>query len=64
MDTLDAAEKKRTLFIGITAQGNHEIKGLPGEFLKCLGVLTGDVNAQFSQNNCSKGIDPGGLGAG
>jgi len=61
--SLNSAEKDWTLLISITAEGNHMIKALPGEFIHRLRTQGRGVDAQLVQYLGCQQVDPCGFGA-
>jgi hypothetical protein len=58
MEAFNSTKKEWTFLVGITAQGNYMIKGLPGEFFHRLGAQGRSVDTQLSQNLSSQRVDP------
>jgi hypothetical protein len=59
-----STKKERAFFIGVTAEGNHMIKALAGEFIQCLGTKERCIDAEFGEYLSSQGVNPCGLGSG
>jgi hypothetical protein len=49
--------KGRTGFIGITTDGDHVIEFVFAEFLGCLALVTGDIDADLAHGLYGKGIE-------